>query len=113
MGVYILIAVIILIFCLLLALVVLIQNPKGGGLSSTFGGQGNQFLGVRKTTDFLEKSTWAFAGVILLLSLFSAYSIPRDSGGTPDEISTQLSVDENALRLPTLPTQQPQQTPTE
>jgi preprotein translocase subunit SecG len=113
MGVYIFIAVFILLLCLLLALIVLIQNPKGGGLSSTFGGQGNQFLGVRKTTDFLEKSTWILAGAILFLSLVSAYSIPRNNDSN-QEFSTELSVDENALRLPALPTQQqPQQLPTE
>ncbi|MDR0763533.1 MAG: preprotein translocase subunit SecG [Bacteroidales bacterium] len=111
MGFYIFIAVLVLVVCLFLALVVLIQNPKGGGLSSTFGGQGNQFLGVRKTTDFLEKGTWVLAGTLLFLSLISVYSIPR--GNTIDEgPSTELSVDENALRLPSLPTQ-PQPTPTE
>ncbi|MDR2556749.1 MAG: preprotein translocase subunit SecG [Bacteroidales bacterium] len=113
MGFYIFIAVIILLVCLLLALIVLIQNPKGGGLSSTFGGQGNQFLGVRKTTDFLEKGTWVLAGALLVLSLISAYSIPRGNS-TEEGPSTELSVDENALRLPALPTQpQPQQVPTE
>jgi preprotein translocase subunit SecG len=111
MGFYIFIAVIILIVCLFLALIVLIQNPKGGGLSSTFGGQGNQFFGVRRTTDFLEKGTWILAGSLLVLSLISAYSIPR--GNTFDEgPSTELTVDENALRLPALPTQ-PQPSPIE
>ncbi|MDR1973764.1 MAG: preprotein translocase subunit SecG [Bacteroidales bacterium] len=105
MGLYIFVAVLVLIACVLLALVVLIQNPKGGGLSSTFGGQGNQILGVRRTTDFLEKGTWTLAGVILFLSLVSAYSIPRNVA-QDDGVSTELSVDPSALQLPALPTQE-------
>ncbi len=106
MGFYIFISVLILIVCLLLALIVLIQNPKGGGLSSTFGGQGNQFLGVRKTTDFLEKGTWVLAGSLLVLSLISAYSIPRNVS-SEEGPSTELTVDENALQLPALPSSTP------
>ncbi len=61
-----------LLASVLLIIVVLVQNPKGGGLSATFGGGGNQFGGVRKTTDFLEKATWTLAIAILVLSLASA-----------------------------------------
>lgn len=60
------------IACILLILVVLVQDSKGGGLSSSFGGS-NQILGVRKTTDFLEKATWVLAIAILVLSLASSY----------------------------------------
>ena len=52
---YTIFSVLILINCILLILVVLVQNPKGGGLSATFGG-GNQGMGVKKTADFLEKA---------------------------------------------------------
>lgn len=65
------ISVLIVIASILLVIVVLIQNPKGGGLSSSFG-SANQFGGVRKTTDFLEKATWGLAIFILALSLLSA-----------------------------------------
>jgi len=61
-----LIGVLLIIVCLLLAITVMVQNPKGGGLSSTFGG-GNQVLGVQKTTNFLEKTTWAMAIALLVL----------------------------------------------
>ena len=79
MGLYILIAVLILITCVLMILVVLVQNSKGGGLASNFASS-NQFMGVRKTADFLEKSTWTLAIVLLVLSLFSILVIPKNQG---------------------------------
>ena len=58
--------VLIIVVCLLLILVIMVQNPKGGGLSSSFGGGGNQVAGgVKKTGDFLDKSTWTLAKVYL------------------------------------------------
>lgn len=78
MGTYILISVLILIACILLVLVVLVQNPKGGGLSSTFGGS-NQVMGVKKTADFLEKATWTLGIILLVLSLLSIFVIPRNT----------------------------------
>jgi preprotein translocase subunit SecG len=79
MALYILISVLILITCVLLILVVLVQNSKGGGLASNFSGS-NQFMGVRKTADFLEKTTWTLAVVLLVLSLFSIFIIPKNQG---------------------------------
>jgi len=78
MGAYILVSVLILIACVLLSLVVLVQNSKGGGLASNFSSS-NQFMGVRKTADFLEKTTWTLAIVLLALSLFSIFVIPRNA----------------------------------
>lgn len=78
MGAYIIVSVLILITSILLMLVVLVQKSKGGGLASNFSGS-NQYMGVRKTADFLEKSTWTLAIVLLLLSLFSIFVIPRSS----------------------------------
>lgn len=66
-----LITILIIAASILMVLVVLVQNPKGGGLSSTFG-SATQFGGVRKTTDILEKATWGLAIVILALSIISA-----------------------------------------
>ncbi len=77
MGAYILVSTLVLITCVLLVLIVLAQNAKGGGLSSTFGSTNNQVMGVKKTTDFLEKTTWTLAIVLLVLSLVSSYVIPR------------------------------------
>ena len=60
----------IILVSILLILVVLVQNSKGGGLSSTFASS-NQVMGVRKTTDFLEKSTWALVAALVVLCLFA------------------------------------------
>lgn len=68
--------ILIIIVCVLLILIVLVQNPKGGGLSSAFG-QGNQVMGVRKTTDFLEKATWTLAVLLLVLSLLASFTMPK------------------------------------
>src|SRR5437660_822027 len=62
--------VLIIITCALLVLVVLAQNPKGGGLASNFGGAGSsQLMGVKKTGDLLERLTWGFAIALIVLSL--------------------------------------------
>lgn len=78
MGAYIVIAVLILLVCVLLTLIVLVQSSKGGGLASNFSSS-NEFMGVRKTADFLEKSTWTLAVALLVLSLFSIFVIPRST----------------------------------
>jgi len=65
------ISIIILIICGLLALVVLAQNPKGGGLAAGFTGA-QQIGGVQRTADFLEKSTWTLSGALMVLCLVSA-----------------------------------------
>ncbi|MCL1822311.1 MAG: preprotein translocase subunit SecG, partial [Prolixibacteraceae bacterium] len=64
---YYFITVAIFIVCILLILIVLVQNSKGGGLASNFQSS-NQVMGVRKTTDFLEKATWTLAGLLLFFS---------------------------------------------
>lgn len=61
-------SVIIILASILLILVVFIQNPKGGGLSSDFGAA-HQLGGVQKTNDFIEKTTWSLAGIIMVLSI--------------------------------------------
>lgn len=60
-----------IIVSLLLMLVILVQNPKGGGLASNFS-QGNQIFGVEKTTDIVERITWIGAIVIVVISLVAA-----------------------------------------
>ena len=62
----------IIFVAVLLILVILVQNSKGGGLSSQFGGNSsNQFMGVQKTNDLLEKVTWTLAISIVLLTMLS------------------------------------------
>lgn len=67
--------ILILIMCIVLALVVLVQNPKGGGLAGNIAGFSNQFMGVKQTTDVLEKGTWIFAAVIAVLCITSTFFI--------------------------------------
>src|SRR5436305_8176457 len=85
--------VIIIIASVILGLIILIQNPKGGGLSSTFGGVGNQLMGVKQTTDVLEKGTWLFAGIVGILCLLSPVFIPKNGGGSSkaDELINNAS----------------------
>lgn len=76
------IVTLILIVAILLILVVLAQNPKGGGLSSQFGGSGStQLMGVKKTGDLLEKLTWGFAIALLVLSISTNFVIPEEVEG--------------------------------
>lgn len=89
MNLYLIIAILIFIVCVLLILVVLVQNSKGGGLASNFSSS-NQYMGVRKTADFLEKTTWTLAIVLLVLSLASVFSIPDKVAGEATEIDTEL-----------------------
>ena len=67
----------ILLVCVLLAVVILIQNSKGGGLAANFSAP-TEIMGVRKTTDFLEKTTWWLAVALVVLSLAATASIPRN-----------------------------------
>ena len=60
----------------ILSLIVLVQNPKGGGLAGNIAGFSTQFMGVKQTTDVLEKGTWIFATVIAVLCLMSTVFIP-------------------------------------
>jgi preprotein translocase subunit SecG len=85
--------VLIVIVAFLLVVVIMVQNPKGGGLSSSFGGGGAQQLGgVKKTTDFLDKSTWGLA--ILLLALILISNVAIESSDSNLE-SKALDLDSN------------------
>lgn len=70
----------------ILGFIVLVQNPKGGGLAGNIGGFSTQFMGVKQTTDVLEKGTWIFGGVIAILCLVSSLFIGTGgvSGSGPD-----------------------------
>jgi preprotein translocase subunit SecG len=101
----------IILASILLVLIVLVQNSKGGGLASNFS-TSNQYMGVRKTTDFLEKATWTLAIALLVLTLTSVMAIKRPSvrgAGTDTRKVTEMDA------MPTLPpaaTQpEPQQAP--
>ena len=101
----------IIISSIILGLIILIQNPKGGGLSSSFGGIGNQLMGVKQTTDVLEKGTWLFAGIVAVLCLTSAVFIGKGGGSASDKYyeapASSPATKQNTVPLPNT---QPQQT---
>lgn len=99
---YIFISVLILAVSILLGLIVLVQNPKGGGLATNLTGVGSQFMGVRQTADFLEKASWGFAIALLFLSLTATMVIPRDytvAGAQKSEIMDQVDKINNAIPI--------------
>ena len=99
---YVTISVLILVVSFLMMLVVLVQNSKGGGLASNFSSH-NQILGVRKTTDFLEKTTWTLAILLVVFCLASSVTIPKNGvhAGNDTQMRSQI---ENTM-TPVLPIQ--------
>ncbi|WP_106790750.1 preprotein translocase subunit SecG [Aquimarina sp. Aq78] len=82
--------ILIVIVSFLLVIVIMVQNPKGGGLSSSFGGGGTQQLGgVKKTTDFLDKSTWTLATLLLVLILLSNIDLMGGSSIPESKVNTE------------------------
>jgi len=77
----ILFVIVLLLACGLLGLIVLIQNPKGGGLAGNVAGFSNQFMGVKQTTDVLEKGTWIFVSALGVLCIISVLFVSNVSGG--------------------------------
>lgn len=74
--------VLIALVSVLLMGAVLIQNPKGGGVDSTFGGaQANQMFGAAKSTDFIEKITWYLAAALIILCIVTSLMVGGDTGG--------------------------------
>ena len=79
--------VLIIAVCFLLVLVIMVQNPKGGGLSSSFGGGGSQVVGgVKKTGDFLDKSTWTLAALLIVLILASNIALKGNFGNADSKL---------------------------
>ncbi|RYY40838.1 MAG: preprotein translocase subunit SecG [Chitinophagaceae bacterium] len=74
--------ILIVLSAVILGFFVLVQNPKGGGLAGNVGGLSNQFMGVKQTTDVLEKGTWIFAALIAVLCLTSTFFIHAGSKET-------------------------------
>jgi preprotein translocase subunit SecG len=101
------ISILILIICILLVAIVLIQNPKGGGLSAEFSGS-NQYMGVRKTADFLEKATWALAIALMCLSLVS--NLSRTTTDIVEESAIQEQI-ENIAEPVIPPSEMPEEIP--
>ena len=113
---YVFLSILIFLASIFLILIVLVQNSKGGGLASGFSSS-NQIMGVRKTTDFLEKATWGLAGGVAVLSVVIASFIPKgdnqQKSQQESEIQQQVNdavpVDPNAVGPDFGSQQQPQQ----
>ena len=98
------ITILIVLVCVLLVLVVLVQNPKGGGVASGIIGA-NQLMGVKKTSDFIEKLTWGLAITLVVLCLAASFSLPKSD----DRQSGNTSMQEQIDNASTAPAQQPAQ----
>ncbi len=94
---YIFLSILIVLACVLLICVVLIQKSKGGGLASDYSG-GNQYLGYRKTTDFIEKATWGLAIFICVVSICASFAIKTPISSSA--IATQPAAQTTAAPAP-------------
>jgi preprotein translocase subunit SecG len=95
--IYYLLVILIVLASLLMIGVVLIQESKGGGLASNFSSS-NSIMGVRKTTDIVEKTTWTLAAIMVVLSVFCAYTAPQ---AVTDQSVMEQAATENATTNPT------------
>lgn len=98
------IVVIILFICVILAIVVLVQNSKGGGLASNFQNQ-NQYMGVRKTADFLEKASWTLAIALMVLSLACVAFVPKHTNDDAEKVKSAVNI--NNVTVPPVQQQAP------
>lgn len=110
----ILFVILIIIASVVMGLLILIQNPKGGGLAGNIAGFNSQFMGVKQTTDVLEKGTWVMVVIIAVLSLFSSFFISRGNteslkdpnirpNSTQSAPANQPAAPANSVPLPTTP----------
>lgn len=81
-----LITILVVLASIVLVLTVLVQKSKGGGLSSSFSSS-NSIMGVRKTTDFLEKMTWGLVGFIMVMSILYVRITPRGATAPEDNVN--------------------------
>jgi preprotein translocase subunit SecG len=86
---FIVLMILIVLICLFLGLIVLIQNPKGGGLTSNFSSQ-SQMMGVQKTGDFLEKGTWGLAIAMMVIALIINVNAKGGQTGTDSQYKSQV-----------------------
>ena len=97
---YTVLVVLIVILAILMCLVVLIQESKGGGLASSFSAS-NQIMGVRKTTDVIEKVTWGLAAAMVVLSVVSVFFIPKVA--TEESAMMKAATEQKAVNSNNLP----------
>ena len=95
---YTLFVVLIVLVAILMIFIVLIQESKGGGLASNFSST-NSIMGVRKTTDIIEKLTWGLAGAMVVISIVCAYVAPQAAGDS----SVMEGATQEQTALPAMP----------
>lgn len=96
--------ILIILACLGLGFMVLIQNPKGGGLNANVGGVTNNFMGVKQTTDVLEKGTWIFAALIAVLAMTSSVFLKSGTTGSDKGLLQKVNTSATApLSTPAQP----------
>ncbi len=102
--------ILIVLATVILGFIILVQNPKGGGLAGNVAGFSNQFMGVKQTNDVLEKGTWIFSSVIALLCIFSTFFMTSSSGNNNDILNKINTSQGTAPSRQALPRSAPQQT---
>lgn len=96
------IVILIVVVSVLMCLIVLIQESKGGGLASGFA-DNNAMLGVRKTTDVIEKTTWGLAATMVILSIISVVFLSSNSATGSTVMEQAVEQTTETTNLPALP----------
>lgn len=108
------ISILIIVASILLTIVVLVQNSKGGGLAANFAA-GNQTFGVRQTADFLEKATWTLSLIIIVLCILATAFISTKTGTRSDVLQRleETAPQQGQPEFPTLPLDNAQESTSE
>ncbi len=93
-------SILVVVICICLGFFILVQNPKGGGLSGSVGGVGNQLMGVKQTTDVLEKGTWIFASALVILALTSVLFLKAKHSSATDDKSLIQQIETKQTSAP-------------
>lgn len=99
-------SILIIVVCILLTLVVLVQNSKGGGIQSQYGAA-TQIMGVKRGTEFIEKATWGLAIVLIALSVLMAPKSSFTTDTSNEEGSVAKKKAQSAVALPAAPQNAP------
>jgi preprotein translocase subunit SecG len=113
---YILITILIILVCVCLSAIVLIQNPKGGGVNASFSGASQQLFGASRSSDVVEKATWTLAALMLVFCLATTFFIDKNAASTatqkaaPEKTDVEKRLNETGgFNQPIAPVQTPQQ----
>jgi preprotein translocase subunit SecG len=98
--------VVIMIACVVMSFFILVQKPKGGGLSGAFGSVGAQVMGVKQSGDAMEKGTWYTMAIIAALSIISVFTLGNIN---PKAAPQQQTEQQSGQQQPAGPVQQPGQ----